>query len=334
MNEIQKYLAEEHLADFRDGLITRRELLRRVTLITGSAAAATGFLVACGLGPQGSAITPAPPAPVTPPPTGGGTPSPVRPDIAYATPPAQATTDGVTVREDDERIDAGPLTIKGPGGADLIAYQAAPKLRGVQLPGVLVIHENRGLVPHIKDVTRRFATAGFFAAAIDLVSREGGADKLTDQGAYNAALGRRPVGEMVADLSAALDFLRGQPLVNKARIGVTGYCFGGGMTWSVVNSGAAVQAAVPFYGPAPADVSGIGSTRAAVLAVYASDDARVTAGRDAIEPQLKKAGVPYRIEVYPGTGHGFHNDTGARYNPEQARRAWVDTIDWFKRYIG
>ena len=334
MNEIQRYLAEEHVEDFQDGLITRRELLRRLTLITGSAAAAAAFLAACGLGPSGQASPSPTPAATAAPTAATVAPTGTIPDVAYATPPAQPTTDGVTLSEEDPRIDAGPLTIKAADGADLIAYQAGPKSRGGQIPGIVVIHENRGLTAHIKDVTRRAATAGYFAIAIDLVSRDGGADKLTDQGAYNQALSRRAVADMVKDLVSTLDFLRRQPLVNGARLGVTGFCFGGGMTWSLLAAGAEVQAAAPFYGPVPGDPSGIGSTKAAVLAVYAGNDARVNAGRDAIEQQLKRAGVPYQVNVYPGVDHAFYNDTGPRYNADQARRAWVDTIEWFKKYLG
>jgi carboxymethylenebutenolidase len=199
---------------------------------------------------------------------------------------------------------------------------------------VLVIHENRGLLEHIKDVTRRYATAGFAAIAIDIASRDGGADKLSDQAAYNAALGKMTPAGMAKDLQDAIAHLKTQTFVNPAKIGATGFCFGGGLTWSLLNfAPASVQAAVPYYGPAPTDVAGIGTTKAAVLAVYAEQDTRVTSGRDTIEPQLKKAGIAYQINVYPGVNHAFHNDTGTRYGPEQARKAWTDTIDWFKKYL-
>ena len=246
--------------------------------------------------------------------------------------PAQRTTDGITIKQDDPRINAGPLSPKAADGAELIGYFARPRAEG-RYPGVLVIHENRGLTEHIKDVVRRVATANFTAISIDLVSRDGGADKLTDQAAYNAALGKRSVADMVKDLQSAIEFLRTQPSVNASRIGATGFCFGGGMVWNTLNAGTALQAAVPFYGPAPQNVSGIGSTKANVLAVYAENDTRVTGGKDTIEPQLKKAGIVYQINIYPGVGHAFYNDTGAAYNADQARRAWIDTIDWFQRTL-
>jgi carboxymethylenebutenolidase len=285
MNDIQKYLAEEHYEDFEDGLITRRELLRRVTLILGSSTAAAAFIAACG-GTERPAVATAATAAAQPPAaTIAASPAPAA--VAYATPPGSTTTDGITVKQDDPRITAGPATVKASDGASLIGYVARPKADG-KYPGVLVIHENRGLLEHIKDVTRRYATAGYAAIAVDLVSREGGADKLTDQAAYNAALGKLTPAGMAKDLQDAIAHLKTQSFVNTAKIGATGFCFGGGMTWSLLNfAPALVQAAVPYYGPAPTDVAGIGSTKAAVLAVYAEQDTRVTSGRDQIEPQLK-----------------------------------------------
>lgn len=333
MNEIQKYLAEEHYEDFRDGHITRRELFRRLTLILGSGAAAAAFVAACGGAP--AAVQSSVPATTAAqssatPPAAGASAAPAA--VPYATPPAQRTTDGITVRQDDPRINAGPLSPKAADGAELIGYFARPRAEG-RYPAILVIQENRGLVEHIKDVVRRVATAGFTAISIDLVSREGGADKLTDQAAYNAALGKRSVTDMVKDLQSALDFLKTQPSVNASRLGTTGFCFGGGMVWNLLNAGATVQAAVPFYGPAPSDPSGVGSTKAAVLGVYAELDTRVTGTKDTMEAQLKKAGISYQMNVYPGVAHAFHNDTGQAYNADQARRAWVDTIDWFQRNL-
>lgn len=337
VNEIQRYLAEEHVEDFKDGLISRRELLRRVTLILGSGAAAAAFLAACGVPPSGvGAPATASPVPATPAATAAASVAASAAAIVpYATPPAAATTDGVTVKPDDPRITAGPATVKAADGASLIGYFSRPKADG-KYPGVLVVHENRGLLEHIKDVTRRYATAGFAAIAVDLVSRDGGADRLSDQAAYNAALGKRAPADMVKDLQDAIAHLKAQPVVNTAKIGATGFCFGGGMTWSLLNfAPGLVQAAVPYYGPAPSDVSGLGTTKAAVLAVYAEQDTRVTSGRDTIEPMLRKAGIPYQINVYPGVNHAFYNDTGgARYGAEQARKAWVDTIEWFKNYLG
>jgi len=314
LNRLQRYVLEEHVEDFLDGFITRRELIRRATFITGSVAASLTLLEVMGCG---SAAAPSP------------TPSA---RVAFATPPGQGDADGVTVRPDDKRITILTASVKGADGASLISYMAAPTaLPGA--PGVLVVHENRGLVEHIRDVVRRVATAGYVGLSIDLLSRDGGAARLSDPAAYAAALARRPAAEMVADLRAALDYMNSTVSIAHGKLGVTGFCFGGGMVWSTLASGASVKAAVPFYGPAPSDVSGLAGTRAAVLAVYAALDTRVTSTSPQVEAALKKSGAPYEIKVYPGVDHAFHNDTGPRYNAAQAQAAWGDTIAWFRKYL-
>jgi carboxymethylenebutenolidase len=319
MTEYERYVIEEHVEDFNDGLISRRELLRRVGLITGSVATAVTLLSAMGCSttqPTGTPVTPT------------SRTSSAQPD--FATPPARPTADGITVREDDPRIKVGPLVVTGTDGATLISYHATPAGRA-PAGGILVVHENRGLVTHIKDVVRRVATAGFSALAVDLLSRDGGADKLSDPAAYAAVLAKRPVPAMVSDLRQALGALSGSGV--GAHLGATGFCFGGGMVWNTLVAGGAVRAAVPFYGPAPGDIAGLATTRAAVFAVYAGLDTRITGSRNAIEAELKKTGRPYKITVYPGVDHAFHNDTGARYNATQAEAAWIATINWFRQYV-
>src|SRR5262249_51528042 len=304
--------------DFNDGLISRRELIRRVSLITGSAATSVALLSAmgCGTTPSGSA----PPSP-----TSRATSS----AQDFAIPPQGPTKDGVTVQQNDPRITVAMLDVRGADGAQLISYHAKPT--GTSAGGVLVIHENRGLLPHIKDVVRRVATAGFTALSIDLLSRDGGAEKLSDPAAYAAALGKRSASEMVADLRQALTALSSSGLGEK--VAITGFCFGGGMVWNTLAAGAVVKAAVPFYGPAPQNMAGLATTRAAVFAVYAELDARISGTRDQIEAQLKQSGRPYKIMVYPGVDHAFHNDTGPRYNATQAEAAWVAAVEWFRQYV-
>jgi carboxymethylenebutenolidase len=327
LNETQRYFIEEHVEDFRDGLITRRELARRVGLIAGSAAAASTILAACDLSPRAGAGPVASPsaAPTASASAGAGL-------VAagpYATPPAAPTTDGITVKPDDPRITVSRPDVKGADGASLMAYMAKPNVSG-RVPGVIVIHENRGQTDHIRDVVRRVGTAGFVALNIDLAARDGGADKLTDSAAYNAALGKRSTADKIADHKAAIDFLRGQ---SSGTIGVTGFCFGGGEVWNILIGGLDVKAAVPFYGPQPSNYTELSKTKAAVSAVYAQADTRISDSAPQMEEQLKKAGVPYQITVYPGVNHAFHNDTGNRYDAAQAQKAWVATVEWFKRYL-
>lgn len=318
MTEFERYVIEEHVEDFNDGLISRRELLRRVGLITGSVITAAALLEAmgCSTQPTGTPVAPSSRA------------SSAQPD--FATPPAHPTPDGVTVREDDPRIRVRPLAVTGTDGAPLISYHAVPAGR-TPAGGILVVHENRGLVVHIKDVVRRVATAGFSALAVDLLSRNGGAAQLSDPAAYAAVLAKQPVDAMVSDLRQAHDALAGSGV--GTRLGLTGFCFGGGMVWNALASGVDVRAAVPFYGPAPGNKTGLATTRAAVFAIYAQRDTRITASRNAIEAELKKTGRPYQITVYPGVDHAFHNDTGPRYNATQAEAAWIATIDWFRQYV-
>jgi carboxymethylenebutenolidase len=323
MTDFERYVLEEHVEDFNDSIISRRELLRRVTLITGSLTATLAVLetMGCGSVPSGTPAQPVSRASSTPQP--------------FATPPAAPTTDGITVQPTDPRIKEETLAVKGVDGVSLISYAARPAT-GKPAGGILVVHENRGLQPHIKDVVRRVATAGFTGLSIDLLSRDGGADKLSDQASYAAALARRAVPDMVSDLQQALTVLRNTGVGKK--VGITGFCFGGGMVWNTLDAGATVEAAVPFYGPKPADITGLSSTRAAVFAVYAEQDTAITATRDQMDAaltaaQAKPGGQPHQIMVYPGVGHAFHNDTGARYNAVQAEAAWVATVEWFRKYV-
>ena len=319
MTDIERYVLEEHVEDFNHHIIGRRELLRRVTLITGSMAATLAVLEAMGCGglPSGPSASPVSRASSTPQP--------------YATPPAQPTTDGVTVQPGDPRIKVETLNVYGPDGASLINYFVRPASVGHAAPGILVIHENRGLVPHIKDVVRRVATAGFTGLSVDLLSRDGGADKLSDPAAYAAALGKRSPDDMVADVRQALSALTAAGAGQK--LGITGFCFGGGMVWNTLAAGATVKAAVPFYGPAPRNMAGLASQHAAVYAVYAELDTRITSTRDQVKQQLDQSGQPVQVMVYPGVNHAFHNDTGANYNAVQAEAAWVAAVEWFRKYV-
>jgi carboxymethylenebutenolidase len=323
LNETQRYLIDEHIEEYQDGLIPRRELLRRVTLISGSAALAAAIVAACG--------------PVTPASTTSATPTaalvtvtPASTPAPFAMPPAQPTVDGVTVKPDDPRITASKPEVKGADGASLMAYMARPA-GTAKVPGVIVIHENRGQTPHIQDVVRRVATAGFAGINIDLVARAGGYEKLTDQAAYNAELAKLTLAGKLADHTATLTYLKAQ---STGAIGVVGFCFGGGEVWNILAGGIDVKAAVPFYGPQPTNFADIAKTKAATSAVYAELDTRITGTAPQMEDVLKKAGVPYQITVYPGVNHAFHNDTGGtRYDAVQAAKAWVATIEWFRKYL-
>src|SRR5262249_26270601 len=157
----------------------------------------------------------------------------------------------------------------------LIGYLATPTAATGKLAGVLVIHENRGLTDHIKDVVRRVAKAGYAGLGVDLLSRQGGTAALPDDAARSGRLGQAPPDQLLSDLGAGLDYLKTQGQVDPARLGVVGFCFGGGLTWRLATQRADLKAAVPFYGPNPplADVPKI---KAAVLGLYGGNDARIT----------------------------------------------------------
>jgi carboxymethylenebutenolidase len=322
LNDTQRYFVEEHIEDFRDGLIGRRELIRKVAIVVGSAAAATTVLAGCDLSPRASGTATPTTSVAAVLPTQGLVAQP------YATPPPAPTTDGVTVKENDPRITVSKPEIKGADGVPLLAYVAQPIGSG-RIAGVMVIHENRGQTEHIRDVVRRTATAGFVAVNIDLVAREGGGEKLGD--AVTGAIGNLALQQKLADHTAALTYLKAN---TSGAVGAVGFCFGGGEVWNLVAAGADLKAAVPYYGPQPSNYQDIGTkARAATLAVYAEQDTRITATAPQMEEQLQKAGVANQISVFPGVNHAFHNDTGARYAPDAAQKAWVATIEWFRKYL-
>ncbi len=329
--DLQRYVIEEHFEDYTDGRISRRELLKRVSYITGGVAASLAALSAlgCNVDQPRALATGAASAAATPNPT-----SP-QPNVPFATPPAAATTNPVTVRPDDPRLRAANAVSipSGDGRATLIGYEAYPaNPTGM---GVLVMHENTGLTPHIQDVIRRVATAGYMGFGIDLLSRQGGAEKLG--GGYSGALANTTVDQMNTDLGTAITYIQAKAATagKSVKVGAVGFCFGGGTTWNVVIAGAPLAAAVPFYGPLPSDPSGLAKTKAAVLAIYAEQDTRITASWPQAEEQLKKSGAPYATKVEPGVGHAFHNDTNGptRYGPAAAQDAWVLTIEWFRKYL-
>jgi len=329
--DLQRYVIEEHFEDYTEGRISRRELLKRVSYITGGVAASLAALSALGCNvdqPRALATGAASPAPTANP------PSP-QPNVPFATPPAAATTNPVTVQPNDPRLRAANAVgiPSGDGKATLIGYEAYPaNPTGM---GVLVMHENTGLTPHIQDVIRRVATAGYMGFGIDLLSRQGGAEKLG--GGYSGALANTTVDQMNADLVTAIAYIQAKAATagKTTKVGAVGFCFGGGATWNVLIAGAPLAAAVPFYGPLPSDPSGLAKTKAAVLAIYAEQDTRITASWPQAEEQLKKSGAPYATKVEPGVGHAFHNDTNGptRYGAAQAQDAWVLTIEWFRKYL-
>jgi carboxymethylenebutenolidase len=215
---------------------------------------------------------------------------------------------------------------------DVRAYMARPKPEK-RYPAVIVIHENRGLQPHIMDVTRRMANEGFLAFAPDALSPYGGTpedDDITEALRMNREL---DYDQAVKNFTAAVKYLETHPLSN-GNVGCTGFCWGGAMTNQVAVHAPSLKAAVPYYGSVPpADL--VPQIQASVLAHYAGDDPRINQGIPVFREALENSGKDYRIYIYEGTQHAFNNDTNPdRYHPEAARLAWKRTVDFFKEKLG
>ena len=320
LNKFEKYLVEEFYDDYREGSMSRRTFIRRVAFITGSMGATIAAMTAAGCRPVEL------PSPNTP--------------MPKPTPPAQATTatqagaapaakSPLSVPEGDPAVQGSYITFDNQSDK-IMAYLARPAADG-KYAAILVCHENRGLTPHIKDVARRFAKAGYVALAVDLLSREGGSDKI-DNDQRPGLLTKAGIDRHVGDFAAGLKYVQTLGYVDGKRVGMTGYCFGGGVTWASAEAIPELKAAVPFYGPAP-DLAKVPNIKAAVFGVYAELDTRITPTKDPLDKALTAAKITHQMKVYPGVNHAFHNDTGDRYVEAQATQAWEDTLDWIKQYL-
>ena len=235
------------------------------------------------------------------------------------------------VAKDDSRIKTEYVTIPSPQGNENIrGYLVRPANASGKLPGVLVVHENRGLNPYIEDVARRLGTANFMALAPDGLTSVGGYPRNDEKGGQLFQQVDKP--KMTEDFIAAARWLKARPDCT-GKIGVVGFCFGGGISNTLaVRMGTDLAAAVPFYGgqPPAADAAKI---RAPLLLHYASLDTRITGGWPAYEEALKANHITYTAYVYEGANHGFHNDTTPRYDEAAAKLAWQRTLDFFNKYL-
>jgi carboxymethylenebutenolidase len=301
MTELQRYLAEEVAEDHADGLINRREAMRRLGLLgVGSVAAAS--LLARFAGDAHAARAPA-----------------SRRD--------RDDHDGRNTTDTWAPVATEAVSFPGPDSRTLLgAWAPAAEPRG----GVLVVHENRGLTDHIKSVAGRLAASGWSALAIDLVSEEGGTAAIGDEARVAAILATVDPARFDADMQAGVTEVGRR--VPGERLAAIGFCFGGGMVWRLLATGdRRLSAAAPFYGPFPEGGSLSGS-KAAVLAVYGGLDDRVNATQPAARAALEAAGLRYRIDVFADANHAFFNDTGPRFNAPAAAEAYRRTLDWFDEF--
>lgn len=293
MTEIKKYLAEEVAEDLVDGIISRREAVRRLGLMGVSGAAATGLLATFAAGE------------------------------AAAAPAVHASGKKVTSWAPVARES---ITFAGPRVPLLGVWAPAAKPRG----GVLVIHENRGLTVHIQTIAGRLAASGYSALALDLLSEEGGTGAFPGEAEVAAKLSEISAtnpGRFVEDMKAAVSELKRR--VRGKKLAAIGFCFGGAMVWQLLASGEPrLAAAAPFYGPFPegGDLRGSGAD---VLGVYGGLDARVNATMPTAKAALEKARLDHELLTFTEADHAFFNDTGARFNPHAATEAWRRVIGWF-----
>lgn len=308
MTPLQRYIAEEIATDHVEGLMSRREAMRRLALVGVGAAAASSLIAACGAKEKSADGTPTADAPVTS--SGAATEKAPPPGIENA-------------------VETEPVTWAGPRGELQGAWAAAQTPKGA----VLVVHENKGLTDWARSVAGRFAGIGYSSLAVDLLSADGGTAKFTDPAEATAALSKISPQDFVADLKSGVEEL--QRRTPGVKVATVGFCMGGGLVWQLLAAGEPqLAAAVPFYGPTPDDADFSGSKDVAVLAFYGSEDARVTGTKDAAQQALDKAGVVNELVVEQGADHAFFNDTGERYDPTAAADAWQRVQAWFTKYVG
>jgi carboxymethylenebutenolidase len=238
--------------------------------------------------------------------------------------------DKIQVKPDDPRLKSAFIEYESTrGGGKIRGLLSRPVDAKTRLPGIIVVHENRGLNPHIEDVGRRAALPGFISLAPDALTPLGGYPGNDDDG--RALQGQRDRDEMLEDFIAAYEYLKGHPECN-GNVGAVGFCFGGWIANMMAVRLPDLLAAVPFYGGQPS-AEEVPDIKAPLLLHYAGLDNRVNAGWPAYEAALKENGKEYTVYIYPEVNHGFHNDTTPRYNPEAAELAWQRTIDFFKEKL-
>jgi len=234
------------------------------------------------------------------------------------------------VPKDDKRLKTEYLDYESPQGSGKIrGYLARPVSAAGKLPGVLVVHENRGLNPHIEDIARRLALDNFLAFAPDALTPLGGYPG--DEDKARALFPKLDQAKTREDFVAATSFLKARPDCT-GRVGVVGFCYGGGIANMLATRVPDLGAAVPFYGTQPpaADVPNI---KAPLLIQYAENDERINAGWPAYKTALEANNVKYTVHIYPGTQHGFNNDTTPRYDQAAAKLAWQRTVDFFRQHL-
>lgn len=247
--------------------------------------------------------------------------------LSYLLPKYETT---LQVQRNDPRLNSGYINYESPeGGGTIKGLLSRPVDNEEKLPGIIVVHENRGLNPYIEDVTRRAGLAGFIALGPDALTPLGGYPGNDDDG--RTLQKQRDKQKMLEDFIAAYHYLREHPECN-GKVGVVGFCFGGWISNMMAVRLPEMPAAVPFYGSQPS-AEEVPQIEAALLLQYGELDKRVNAGWPAYEEALKAHEKTYTAHIYAGANHGFHNDTTPRYDEAAAKLAWTRTIDFFREHL-
>jgi carboxymethylenebutenolidase len=315
MADTQPITVASLVESYRRGELSRREFFQALAYLTGSILLAQEIMLREGFAAEWEAYN-------------------------WPDPPAQQGQAPPTPRES---IEAGEKRLPPQVQAEWVKYRsgefeiggylARPKA-GTSFAAIIVIHENRGLTEFVLDIAQRWAGEGLLALAPDLLSRAGGTQKFPTMN--DAAQGIRsldPAG-VISDLHATVAYLKSRPDVRKDKIGVSGFCWGGGNTFRFATESTEIVFAMPFYGPPPPPERAERIV-CPIYAVFAESDERVNQGIEAFEAKMKELGKPFSYKKYPGTQHAFMNFTNPqRYNAEQARIAWADVTAFVKKVLG
>ena len=227
-------------------------------------------------------------------------------------------------------VDSSTVSYKN-GNVNLSGYLSKPMKKG-KYPAILVIHENRGLNEHTRDVARRFAAAGYVALAADALSRKGGTGSFATPEKAREAFSSLVMTEVMSDLNAGLGFLNAHENVKKGKLASIGFCWGGARSFKLATEPNDLKAAIVFYGTAPTETE-LATAHCPVLGIYGETDERITSKVPEVAAAMKKLKKSYEHKIYPGAAHAFFNDTGERYNAEAAKDAWTRTLAFLKKNV-
>ncbi len=295
---------------YRTGAISRREFFQKLAYLTGSIVLAHEIMLAEGFASEWEAYD-------------------------WPHPQAQAPKESIAAGEKRRpaSVETEWIRFTSEDRVEVGAYLARPK-SGEPFAAIIVIHENRGLTEFVLDITQRWAVEGLLALAPDFLSRLGGTASFDSMEAARNGIGRLERTGVVTDLHGAVRFLQSRDDVRKDKIGVSGFCWGGGQTYNFATESDDIAFAIPFYGSAP-PLEKLERISCPVFAVYAENDPRINARMEEVEARMSELGKDYTRRVFPGTQHAFMNFTAPnRYNAEQAQAAWAEVTAFVKKVTG